>query len=276
MRSGSFALPEHPDADCSITVLPGGAANLGANVNRWRVQMGLAEIAPEAIGQLPTRTVLETSAVLVELDGSYTGMDTVARPGWKLEGLVCPLASGAGTIFVKLVGPASAVATERASFLALCDSLRLGEAASPPAKSGDALGWSIPPGWTMGPPKPMRVATLLAGAKGEAECSVTTLPGAAGGVAANLNRWRAQMSEGPLGDEGIAALPKVKVLGADTPLVEATGDYTDMQGAKHEKYALLGVACPQGGRTVFVKLIGPADTVRAEREHFVAFLGSLH
>ena len=38
---------------------------------------------------------------------------------------------------------------------------------------------------------------------------------------------------------------------------------------------MLGVVCPLPTHTVFVKMVGPADAVQAEKEEFIVFCRSL-
>jgi hypothetical protein len=140
---------------------------------------------------------------------------------------------------------------------------------------GSPLAWKVPDGWAIAPASPARIVTFHAGASGETECYIAVLAGGAGGVAANANRWRGQVGAPPLDDAGIAALPRVTVLGRDAPIVEAAGLYTDMRGAAHPGSALLGTLCPLDDLTVFVKMVGPEAEVRAERARFLAFCGSL-
>ena len=53
MRLASFSLPSDPDADCSVTVLPGTADGVQANVDRWRKQMGLGPMDPAEMAKMP-------------------------------------------------------------------------------------------------------------------------------------------------------------------------------------------------------------------------------
>ena len=119
----------------------------------------------------------------------------------------------------------------------------------------------------------MRVVTFGAGT--QTECYVSVLPGEAGGLAPNLNRWRGQLGMGPLDEAGIAALPKLKLFGQDVPIVEAAGTYGDMQGQTHQGYAMLGAIGRKGDSSVFVRMIGPEAEVKAERERFIFFAGTL-
>jgi hypothetical protein len=317
MRLASFSVASNADLDCSITILPGGAQGVTANVNRWRKQMNLGELNDQAVQALPTRPVLGGPAIVLALEGTYSGMgqpasgserggQSNAREGWKLAGAIRALP--AVTLFVKFTGPATAIDAEQKNFLALLDSIRMapqepaaegeeepdqdphaglppghpdmsGESAPPPAPgpaaSGAPLQWQAPQGWVQAGERPMRLVTFLAGSSQETECYVTVLPGQAGGIEANLNRWRGQMGQTPLDASGLAALPRARVLGADVPVMEVAGDFADMQGQRHTGYVLLAVVCPDKERTVFVKMVGPGDQVRAERDRFQAFLSSL-
>lgn len=164
-----------------------------------------------------------------------------------------------------------------------------GRAASPTgaAMSGDQIAagmggaedrgfsWELPEGWSQGPDSPMRLATFLIQSDPRAECVLSTLHGDAGGVEANVNRWRAQMGQPPLTPEEIAALPRWPVLGADAVVVEAAGPYTSMGGGTMDDALLLGVVCPMEGNTFFVKMTGARAALEAERERFRAFCLSL-
>jgi len=120
----------------------------------------------------------------------------------------------------------------------------------------------------------MRLATFTA-AGGAVECYVSVLAGSAGGVAANINRWRQQMGQSALSPEEIAGLPKLPILGTEAPVVTITGDYAGMTGETKTGHKLIGTVCPWGDQTVFVKMIGPEAAVTAESGNFTAFCESL-
>jgi hypothetical protein len=101
------------------------------------------------------------------------------------------------------------------------------------------------------------------------------LPGDAGGLRGNLDRWCDQVGRPPLTDEAFAALERIEVLGQRVPLLALEGDFTGMDGATRSGHGLLGVACIRPGESVFVKLTGPEALVRAEHGNFVAFVRSL-
>jgi hypothetical protein len=121
----------------------------------------------------------------------------------------------------------------------------------------------------------MRSVTYSPSENSPAECYVAVLGGSAGGVEANINRWRQQMGRTPLSPAEIDSLPKIQVLGQACPLVEISGSYTGMGGEQHQDYMMLGVVCSLPSSSVFVKMIGPEAEVRAERDNFVVFCESL-
>lgn len=139
------------------------------------------------------------------------------------------------------------------------------------------LQWDAPSGWTPAPATSMRLANFRIGSEQETECYVAVLKGAAGGAALNMDRWRGQMGVNaePLNEAGIAALPKIKMLGQDAPLLEVNGTYQSMEGQAHGGYTLLGTIVQNQGFSVFVKMIGPSASVQSQREAFIAFCGSL-
>jgi len=143
----------------------------------------------------------------------------------------------------------------------------------PPASFAAAVsGWEAPESWTKAPDRAMRLVTFTMGAENPAECYITTLSGAAGGVEANANRWREQMGQPALDLEAVAALPTIPVLGKEAALVEV---YTSSTGGDQDGRGLLGVICELDDQVVFVKMVGPQTTVQAEKDRFVAFCGSL-
>lgn len=135
--------------------------------------------------------------------------------------------------------------------------------------------WELPDGWSEQAPTPIRVANFGAATDPSIECYVTVLTGVAGGVEANVNRWRQQMSQPALSPEEIEALPDITIMSHDSPYVEIEGDFKGMTGEAQSDYMMLAAICPLGENTVFVKMIGLATAVKAEKERFQAFCASL-
>lgn len=146
------------------------------------------------------------------------------------------------------------------------------------ADGGGALPfvWTTPEGWTQQPQAPMRDLSFAFGPNGEGECYLSRLPGAGGGLVANVNRWRGQMGLDPLTEAEIIALPKKPMFGLQGTFVDIAGTFSGMGGGPvRENYRMLGVIVSSDAGAVFVKLTGPADLVAANQAQFDAFCASL-
>lgn len=153
-------------------------------------------------------------------------------------------------------------------------------AGSPQATAAEAtppkaLEWLAPDGWVETSPRPVRLVTFEVGPAAEAECYVTVLGGDGGGVGLNVSRWREQMGLEPLGREAVAELPTITLAGREAPWVELTGAYQGMESEVRSDWMLLGAVALLDEKAVFVKMVGPEAVVRAERERFIGFCGSL-
>jgi hypothetical protein len=308
MRDVNLRVGPEGAAEAFVTVLPGGAGGVEANVNRWRQQMNLEPYSSQEIAELQRIPLLEGEAILVDFTGAYSGMsDEVQTEEARLIGAI--LDDESRSVFIKLVGPTEALDGEKENFIAFSDSLEMTEgapngAAQDPhagidmndphaginmndphaglnlnqggnATTPDAFTWLTPDGWTRSADRPMRVVTYTMGESGKSECYVTTLSGAAGGVTANINRWQNQMGQQPLSQSEIEALPDVEVLGKPCKLVQIGGDFTGMDGQTTQNASLLGIVCELPNQTLFVKMTGPANEVNANKEAFIAFCESL-
>lgn len=155
---------------------------------------------------------------------------------------------------------------------------RLGVRAMAPARqpgSGE-LTWTTPAGWTQIAPTAMRAANFRVGADGAAECYLTLLGGAGGGLEANLNRWRAQMGQAPLTAEQIAELPTAPLLGGDAVLVDFEGSFAGMGGGERiENARLVGLTLIDERGAAFLKMTGPSTIVGGQLEAFLALAASM-
>ena len=136
-----------------------------------------------------------------------------------------------------------------------------------------SVAWEFetPEGWEALPPAPMREAGFRVA--GKAECTLST---AGGSLKDNVNRWRGQMGLEPVDDAAIAALPREPFLGRDGALIELEGTYGGMRGgAAQAGWKMLGLAAVLPATSVFVKMVGPAAVVDAEKERFRAFARSV-
>lgn len=142
----------------------------------------------------------------------------------------------------------------------------------------DLLTWTVPPGWTEVPPDAagMRLVNLTFGPNQEGECYISLMPGSAGGLEANVNRWRTQMGQPPYTEEEIAKLGKKPFFNREATFVAFDGDFKGF-GAEQAKtgYRLLGLIHSAEQATIFVKLTGPKALVEENAAAFDAFCQSI-
>ncbi len=147
---------------------------------------------------------------------------------------------------------------------------------APTSGGNGALKWELPAGWSELAPTSMRVANFRVAGDERAECYLTFLAGDGGGLAANIQRWRTQMGQGPLSPQEIAALPTKPMLGGEAVLVDFAGSFSGMGGGgKIEDARLVGLLLvgPQGA--AFLKMTGPASTLAGQVDAFLALAASL-
>lgn len=144
---------------------------------------------------------------------------------------------------------------------------------APPPAGG--LTWTTPPGWRELPAGTMRAASFAVAGDERAECSLTILAGDGGGLLANVNRWRTQMSLDPLAQEALAELPRRTLLGAEAVLVDLEGTYAGMgEGPARARYRLVGLIGVDGAPACFLKMTGPAHVVGPEVDAFLELAAS--
>lgn len=115
MRVASYKLPG--DVEVTVISLSGAAGGDLPNLNRWRGQMGLPEIA-SMDGATTTQKTPLGSARMVEFDGAG------AQAGRRM--VAAMLTEGSVSWFFKMTGPAGAVAKAKPGLLQLLGSVRRG------------------------------------------------------------------------------------------------------------------------------------------------------
>ncbi len=137
--------------------------------------------------------------------------------------------------------------------------------------------WVTPGGWVEVAGSSMRAVNFKLGASGQGECYLVAIPGGAGGMAANVNRWRKQMGQPELSSEEISALPKMEFFGAGATRIDISGSFAGMgpQAGAKDGYRMLGAIKATDQFTLFVKMTGPADLITANESEFDAFCASL-
>ena len=142
-------------------------------------------------------------------------------------------------------------------------------AAAPGQEPGKPqIKWEAPATWKPVAPTTMRYASFaVAGQNGEAaDISVSVFGGDGGGDLGNVNRWRAQVGLGEVGDGEMKSLI-VPVKGKDGEILTV-----DMVGPKGR---ILAGWARVGAKSWFFKLIAPDQLAAGEQAGFVKFLGSV-
>ncbi len=99
---------------------------------------------------------------------------------------------------------------------------------------------------------------------------VPVFPGDTGGLLANLNRWRGQISLPPFTPDQLDAnIQHLDIGSLHVDVVDFAGT------ANGAPTRILGAVVPKGGETWFFKLMGPDALVAAQKQDFLAFLNSV-
>ena len=177
---------------------------------------------------------------LVEPQGTRVGVSTPERFGMRATG------TAPGSV------PGAAAATQASSFV-----------------------FTLPAGWVDMQPTSMRLVNVGLADDPSVECTLTLLAGDGGGLAANVDRWRAQLGLGPMAPGEHDALPEATLLGKAAVRFDATGTYTGMGGPKRENFRMIGLlsVAPEGSG--FLKFTGPAEVLERESANFDTFAASL-
>ncbi|HMJ06523.1 MAG TPA: hypothetical protein VK474_09740 [Chthoniobacterales bacterium] len=153
-------------------------------------------------------------------------------------------------------------------------------ASSPASAAADGAAatgvhWSAPAGWEEKPASGFRKGSFLVRSSDgkSADVSIISFPEAAGGVLANVNRWREQLKLPPITNETEAGTP-LPANGHDILFVDvASAEAITPDGSKSR---ILGGILSLPGETWFFKMMGADGLVAAQRDAFKQFLQSVH
>ncbi|MCL4233281.1 MAG: hypothetical protein KJ042_02050, partial [Deltaproteobacteria bacterium] len=130
--------------------------------------------------------------------------------------------------------------------------------------------WTLPEGWTEKPAKGMRAASFdVTIGEATADAAITELVGKAGGLEANITRWRKQVELPPMTAEEIAAA------GKDDQMKFGPFKYYRMENPKLPERAFFAALATHGTVTVFVKLTAKYDDLSKFESTFLEFCRSL-
>jgi hypothetical protein len=152
------------------------------------------------------------------------------------------------------------------------------------AESAAGLRWTAPAGWKTEGARPMRAATYVVAPattdRTSAECAVYFFgPGQGGTVDANIDRWKGQFRD-RAGKPAAAEVARRTSHGVAITTIDVAGEYSGMGGPMSREqsiasgYRLLGAIVEGPRGTIFVKFIGPANTVAANQKKFEQLLAS--
>jgi hypothetical protein len=166
--------------------------------------------------------------------------------------------------------------------IALLGATAAGQAEDPPKKDAEktqkvavsGVEFEVPATWKSQPPaSAMRKAQLrfgpVDGDKEPAELVLFVFPGGAGGVEANIERWRMQFTD-DAGDNPKVESTKVKGKNLEVTRVEIAGTFKDpfAGGGPRSNYRLYGAIATTDDSGYFFKMIGPEKTMKAARAAF--------
>jgi len=279
IRLGNFVVPGPGDkkAEVTITSFPGDVGGALANVNRWRREVGLADIAENEI--------VSEKAVVDSNEGKLYEM-----AGATERTVVAMIPRAGASWFFKMRGDSEVVAGAKPAFLEFLKSVHFGAGDAPampsnlhasmgmgagmgmPAavESGDQPKWNAPANWAETPPGAMILKSYsVSGDAGQkAVVTISALGGEGGGTLANVNRWRGQLSLPEVAEDGLPKITQsLDVLGGKATLVDLSG--TDAAG---QPSRMVAVIVPHGGQTWFYKLTGSGAVVAHEKDAFTQFV----
>jgi hypothetical protein len=135
--------------------------------------------------------------------------------------------------------------------------------------------WTAPAGWIEQPASGFRKGSFLVrDTNGKtADVSVISFPETAGGLLANVNRWRDQLKLAPISDVVQAGAP-MSVGGHDMFFVDLVSEQPLSPDGSTSR--ILGGIFPAKGETWFFKMMGPDQLVESQRDAFKQFLESVH
>jgi hypothetical protein len=257
-----------------VTLMGPGAGGPLGNLTRWRGQLGLPPATAEDLAGLARVPLLGAEARQVDL----------LAPDGSQRMVAVMLFEERRSVFVRMSGAPAAVEAQLEAFAAFRASLADGRPApgQAPAQApaggqpatapgvgtvasgaGD-FGWQVPTGWVPLGAKPFKLFEFRAG---DTNCWLSELAGDGGGFAANVNRWCTQVGRPAMTPADLEALPRIQVLGRPVPFVPLL--------AEGSAEGMLGVVVALEARTLFVKMAGPSDQLRARQAEFEAFCRSL-
>jgi len=152
------------------------------------------------------------------------------------------------------------------------------EAAAPAAGipvASPGLSWDLPQGWKQIPADGMRLASFQLLVHPQSfDCYILALPGAAGGMEANLKRWLGQLGLTSSDADINKLLATSQVFKTRDGVDAKVFDFTVLYQQDTDK-SMLAAIINLGDTTVFVKMTGAGVVLRQNKDDFLKLIGSL-
>lgn len=285
------------NAELSILPFPGAGAPASVLVNVVRQNAGLPALEDSELAK--TMEPVEVAGGKGSLIDFTSATNSGVTSGSNRTMLT--IYSGDGmTWFFKLAGEATLVTEQKPALLDFLKSVSFTSSDAMPAREekfastnpkqvvpatqgmpvataeGPAAGkpaWELPASWKEVPPTQMLLAKFVAGSPdSNSEVTVSSLPGSAGGVLANVNRWRGQLGLANIGEEEAnKTLTSLDVLGGKVMLVDVTGK--NRETGKDSR--MIAAIWPRSSETWFFKMTGDPAAVEREKQAFIRFVQSV-
>lgn len=282
MRLATFHLLSDAKAiDCSIVSLGGTAGGLELNLRRWMGQIGL-QATPDKLGGLISSA--PSTKIKTGQEGKIFDF-TAVQSGPKLTDksmIVVMVTMDEATLFVKMAGTVDTIGKNKDDFFKLVGSIEYhapsaGAVMPSAGMNSDLLAWGLPEGWKQEAGIHMRMATFHSIAAPQAiDCSIIALPGPAGGLEANLERWLGQLGLQASDDYLKQLLMSVQDVvtkgGLDTKVFDFTALHP--QGSPSDESMIVAMM-EVDQMTVFVKMTGSIEAVKENKGRFLKLLGSI-
>jgi len=138
------------------------------------------------------------------------------------------------------------------------------------------IAWETPKGWSELPPSAMRVGSFLITGANEQKADVSVIPlsGGAGGILANINRWRGQIGLEPIESTTLPQSSQTIQPGGRKMLLVDFVSPTPLMENRYKKRIMAAIYA-RGQTTWFFKMTGEDETVRSAKPAFLRFLESL-
>jgi hypothetical protein len=303
MRAASFIIAGANETEAELAVIPmSGMENIESQlVNMWRGQVKIAPLSEEEMAKQGAEISIGTSkGRLFEMAST----EPILGGNFKARFLVAMLKEAETTWFFKLAGEDALVAGQKAAFVEFLKGVSFEApqmpAGHPPmadAKPAGGMGqgmmgggmqggdtvkagtgphpeWQMPPGWLELDHSSFLVAKFRATgeAGAQADINVSTSAGTGGGLLPNVNRWRAQLSLGPVDQAVLDKLAATLELPTGKALVV---DFSGADSENDNRARCIGVMVPLADQTWFYKLMGAEKVVAREKESLLNFVRSV-